>query len=272
MPPSRKSNNSNNNCDSDIMNEINQQLTEADEYVAKKMKRNDNSSIDSSEVPDVITDEMLSEINDQQSIDESTAKKLDEEAKQSYLENDVFDAIVQFMKTDDIIKEKETMHREEVAPLKKHRTDLEMFLIDYLDKIDQEFIKVGEKTQLTKVESTSKGPIKPENVAEALLEGFKKHELYTEDQHDEMVRVIKDMIQIVESKREQKVKKKIARVNLEKQAKKDAETASKANADKINKKVKQTNAKSKPRSMQKAKGAKPKAKATKTQKVIKSKK
>ena len=224
-----------------VMDEINQQLTEADEYVAKKINRGDNSTVDSSEIPDLITDEIISHPPDDESIDEEMANELDEEAKQSFLENEVFEAIVKFMKTDDLISEKEKEHKETVAPLKKQRTALETFLIDYLEQINQEFIKIGEKTQLTKVETETKGPIKAENVAEALIEGFKKHELYTDEQHDEMLRVVKDMMTIVDAKREKKIKKKISRINLEKEekkkkakdakAKKQAEAQKRSNAD-----------------------------------------
>jgi hypothetical protein len=271
MPKSKKSKHTDNNfdnndsIDSDMMKEmkeINQQLTEADEYIAKTQSGND-TLLDSSDVPDMMTDDMLSEFNnDKISIDEETAKKLDEEAKKSFVENDVYDAVVQFMKTDDMISKKETELREEIAPLKKHRTGLETFLIDYLEQIDQEFIKIGEKTQLTKVETVTKSAIKPANVADALVEGFKKHELYTEDQVDEMTRVIKDMMLIVESKREQKITKKIARIDLDKKAKKDAKKASKINTDKIKKTVKDK----KPKKTVKDKKPKKTVKVTKTKK------
>jgi hypothetical protein len=276
MPKNRKSQDDDNiyedgDFNTDIMKEINQQLTEADEYVAKKVKRNENSTIDSSDVPDLFTDEIISE-HDNKSIDDETAQKLNDEAKQSYLENDVFDAIVQFMKTDDLISEKEKELRDQIAPLKKQRTSLETFLIDYLEQIDQEYIKIGEKTQLTKVETETKGAIKPENVAEALLEGFKKHELYADEQHDEMVRVIKDMMQIVESKREKKIKKKIRRVNLEKEAKKNA--AKEAKQKKAEEKSRQSKRDKKLDNAQKN-GSKGKAKgkkATKAPKVTKTNK
>ena len=166
-----------------IMNEINQQLTEADEYVAiaKKHGSRDARDIDSSDVPDIMTDDVS------EKVDEETSKRIDEEAKKAYMQNDIVDAIVRFMKTDDIICEKERELREYVTPLKKQRTELELFLIDYLEKIEQEYIVVGSKSRLNKVETTVKAPIKPENVAEALMEGFKKHELYLDEQHDEMV-------------------------------------------------------------------------------------
>lgn len=260
-----------------IMSEINQQLTDAGEYVAKKMKQNDNNTVDSSEVPDVFTDEIISHHDDDKSIDDETAQKLDAEAKQSFLENDVFDAIVQFMKTDDLIAEKESAHRESITPLKKHRTSLETFLIDYLEQIDQEFIKIGEKTQLTKVATESKGAIKPENVAEALIEGFKKHELYTDEQRDEMLRVVKDMMLIVESKRERKIKKKIARVNLDKEAKKNAAKEAKKkkndNASKIASAAAKVNAKVEKIEKKGSKGKATKAtKASKVQRVTKARK
>ena len=272
-----------------VMDEINHQLTEADEYVAKKaIKRGDNSTIDSSEIPDLLTDEIIDN-EDDEDFDPEAVEQIDAEAKKSFLENEVFDAIVKFMKTDDLIKEKENELREMIAPLKKQRSSLETFLIDYLEQIDQEFIKIGEKTQLTKVETESKGAIKPENVAEALLEGFKKHELYTDEQHDEMVKVIKDMMAIVESKREKKVKKKIARVDLEKEAKKQAAKEAKQkkqdeianvndNEEKIGK-MEKVAKKASPKAAKSTKSAakspgpvKSQPKAQKTQKVTKARK
>lgn len=223
-----------------FIDEINQQLTEADEYIAKKGKKKDNSILDSSEIPDVFTDDIISQQNNDQSIDEEIENEIDEEAKKSFVENEVFDAIVKFMKMDDFIAEKETEHREMIAPIKKQRMTLETFLIDYLEQIDQEFIKIGEKTKLTRVETETKAPIKPENVADALLEGFKKHELYTEEKHDEMIRVIKDMMTIVESKRTRTITKKIARIDLEKETKKknakEAKQKKKDNVDNAAKK------------------------------------
>jgi hypothetical protein len=209
-----------------IMNEINQQLTEADEYVAiaKKHRSNDArdaKDIDSSDVPDIMTDDVS------EKIDEQTSKRIDEEAKEAYMQNDIVDAIVRFMKTDDIICEKERELREYVAPLKKQRTELELFLIDYLEKIEQEYIVVGSKSRLNRVETIVKAPIKPENVAAALMEGFKKHELYSDEQHDEMEKVIQDLLDIVDTKREQKTKKKIARIDVEKEEAKRAQQAQK---------------------------------------------
>lgn len=235
------------NLDSEenIMNEINQQLTEAEEYVPVQRKNTDDKITDSSDIPDVFTEDSVSELSNKNSvlkdnydndndnddkdvdvdvdvdadadIDDETSKRIDEEAKKAFRENDIVDAIVRYMKTDDIISEKEQELREIIAPLKKQRTELESFLIDYLEQIDEEFIIVGKKAKLNKVETVTKLPIKPENVAEALLEGFKKHELYSEDQHDEMLKVIKDMIGMVEAKREQKIKKKITRIDVEKE-------------------------------------------------------
>jgi hypothetical protein len=246
------------NDDTDnVMDEINQQLTEADEYVAKKLKNDENATVDSSEVPDMLTDEIISH-HDDESVDDDMADEIDAEAKKSFLENEVFDAIVKYMKTDDLIREKENEHRELMTPLKKDRTVLETFLIDYLEQIDQEFIKIGEKTQLTKVETESKAAIKPENVAEALVEGFKKHELYTEEQHEEMLRVVKDMMVIVESKRERKISKKIRRVDLEKEAKKKA--AKEARQKKKDEASKNSKADQKVEKMVKEKGSKGKGK------------
>ena len=73
-----------------------------------------------------------------------------------------------------------------------------------------------------------------------------------------MVRVIKDMLTIIDGKREQKVNKKLMRVNMKDEAKKDAKIASKKNADKINAKKNEKTVKS--------------IKSTKSKKTAKAKK
>lgn len=236
------------------MSIINQQLATAQEYEAQRTGRDRCDIQDSSEIPDNITDEYLSDGEDRQ-IGEEESKQIDSESKKNYLESDVFDSIVKFMKTDDLISEREMEFRQEITPLKKQRTDLENFLIGYLEEMDNDFIQLGKTTKLTKVETENVAPIKPENVADALVEGFRKHELYTEEEHDEMVRVVKDLLIIVDSKRERSIKKKIARVDIR------AEQEKEERAQKRKEKAEATQAKKKAKAKASAKAGSAKAKA-----------
>ena len=140
--------------DRSAMTEINDELHDAEDYVAKRSKDN-NESVDSSYVPD-----MLTEITGNKHVKKSSCSgdykeeedKEGYEKKDKYEETDIFDAIIEFMKTDDCIVTKETEHREVVSVLKKKRTQLENYLIDYLEHIEQDCINLGTKVRLMKEE------------------------------------------------------------------------------------------------------------------------
>ena len=98
--------------------------------------------------------------------------------------------------------------------IKDHKDKLEQFLIDYLDKIDQEYIQVGDKGTLTKTESRTKTSIKMEDISISLIEGFKKHKIY--DDIAEIKRVVEDFVETIENRRDVKVRKYLKRTKAKK--------------------------------------------------------
>lgn len=167
---------------------------------------------------------------------------IDEEAQVEYVQTVVLDRVVKYIKIDDIIKKKQQEHKKEMKSIKDHKDKLEQFLIDYLDKIDQEYIQVGDKGTLTKTETRTKAAPKMEDISVSLIEGFKKYEIYDDDA--EIKRVVEDFIETIEEKREVKVRKYLKRSKAandkDKKGKKDGSAKSKGSNGKGKKKVVKT--------------------------------
>ena len=153
---------------------------------------------------------------------------------QEYLENVVVDRIINYIKMDDIIKQKKKAFSDEMKAIKKSKEQLEKYLISYLDDINEDTINIGKKATLNKVEKQIVGKITKENVTETLLEGFKKYNIY--DNEADTIRVITDFMDTIESKREIKTKKYLERKTPEEINKKEnKQSNSKTNLKKINK-------------------------------------
>lgn len=138
-------------------------------------------------------------------------EKYDEEAQREYIQNVVLDRVIKYCQIDDIIKEKQMAHRQEIKSIKESKEQLENYLLDYLDKINEEYIDIRGKGRLIKDVKTVKAPPKMEDIAESLVEGFKKYELYDND--DEIRKVVNDFITNIESKRATKISRTIKRID-----------------------------------------------------------
>jgi hypothetical protein len=136
---------------------------------------------------------------------------LSDEAKKEYMNTIIVDKVVKYIKFDDLIKQKQQEHKKEMKIIKDTKDELETFLIGYLDKVDEEFIQFGNenKTTLTKVEVKTKSPPKMEDIGTCLVAGFKKYEIYDND--DDVKRVVKDFIDTIDAKRETKTRKYLKR-------------------------------------------------------------
>ncbi len=183
--------------------------------------RINNSDSDSSQISDVDSNQNID-------IKEDKEDKEEDETK-------LMDYIIKYIKIDDMIKRKNTEFKQEVKPIKDSKKKLEDYIISYLDGIEQDFINVGKSNTLTKVVTEQKSAIKMDNIEETLIDGFKKHNLYEDD--EEMYEVIKEFIKNIDEKRETKTKKSIVRTQPKekKEAKQKAEKIIKSQIKKNNK-------------------------------------
>lgn len=151
------------------------------------------------------------EISDEENIGgtEPDYDNMDEDEKKEYIQTVVLERVIKYIKLDDVIKEKQKAHKEEMKTIKDSKEQLESFLIGYLDKIDEQYVQLGNKATLIKTEVKTKAAPKMEDISVCLVEGFRKHEIYDDDA--EIKRVVKDFIETIESKREVKTRKYLKR-------------------------------------------------------------
>jgi hypothetical protein len=178
-----------------------------------KKSSNDRDEKDSSDISDIEDNVTISDAFNYDNKKENNSS-IDKEAEAEYIQTVVLDRVVKYIKIDDIIKKKQQEHRKEMKTIKDHKDKLEQFLIDYLDKIDQEYIQVGDKGTLTKTESRTKTSIKMEDISISLIEGFKKHKIY--DDIAEIKRVVEDFVETIENRRDVKVRKYLKRTKAKK--------------------------------------------------------
>jgi hypothetical protein len=184
----------------------------SDSIIEHITNKEDISDKDSSIISDMSDNDSVSDAftydkNKEQKKKETNS--VDSEVEKEYIQTVVLDRVIKYIKIDDIIQKKQTEFRKEMKTIKESKDILEKFLIDYLDKIDEEFIQVGEKNKLVKTVTTTKSPPKMEDIASCLVDGFKKYGIYEDE--NEIKRVVKDFINNIEEKREVKTKKYLKR-------------------------------------------------------------
>jgi hypothetical protein len=129
----------------------------------KKISRDDSSEISSYDEND--------------NYDNMTSDEISQKAQDKYFKTELMEKIIKYIKIDDSIKEKQKEIRNQVKCLKTQKSDMEKYIITYLEKINQEFVNIEGTAKLTKTTSTTKGAIKHDNIKLSLLDGIKKQNI-----------------------------------------------------------------------------------------------
>lgn len=198
-----------------------------------KIEKCDSSdSSDSSDISDIDDNEIISDAfnydvkkSHNKSNDEEY-DNLDDDARKEYIQTVVLERVIKYIKLDDVIKKKQSEHKKEMKVIKDSKDQLEEFLIEYLDKVDEEYIQLANKSTLVKTEVKTKAPPKIEDIGVCLIEGFKKHEIYNDDA--DIKRVVKDLIETIDAKREIKTRKYLKRTSEEDKKEKKIKTIAKS--------------------------------------------
>lgn len=176
--------------------------------------QDDKDLKDSSDISDMADGEVVSDAFDydvkKSQHAEHSDDKIDEEAQKEYFQTVVLDRVVKYIKIDNVIKEKQDQHKKDMKAIKDAKDQLEVFLLEYLDNMDEEYIQLGKTSTLLKTETKTKLAPKMEDISYCILEGFKKYELY--DDEDELKRVVKDFVETIDAKREVKTRKYLKRM------------------------------------------------------------
>lgn len=131
--------------------------------------------------------------------DNDSDQEILEEAKERYMKTEFFEKVNKYIQYDDIIKETMMDHRKEINELKSQKKDLELYLLKYLERIEQDTINVGETDRIVKVEKQRKAPLSKEIMRCAIIEDLKKEGKIENEKEGE--EIIERMFKSMENKR-----------------------------------------------------------------------
>lgn len=202
-------------------------------------------STDSSIISDVDENTVIPDATSydkrKEALKKSDKKEDIEKAENEYLKKVVYERINKYLKFDTVIKRIEKEHKNKIKEMKDKRTDLEEYIIEFLERIGKDTISLGSnKDKLTRVVTEKKSAIDLKIISEGLREGFENRNLLQDDE-DKLNAVIAEFLERIDKKREVKVTKSIKR-SIDKPKK---EKQTKKNVNKNNKKTDTASTKSK---------------------------
>lgn len=169
---------------------------------------------DSSEISDFDENQEISDaFENYDNKKKKVSEDADNEVTDEYIQTVLLENVIKYIKLDDLIKEKQSEYKKEMKKIKDTKDNLEHYLIDYLDKMDEEYIQVGNKSTLIKTEVKTKAPPKMEDISVCLIDGFRKHEIYDDD--EEIKRIVSDFVKTIDEKREVKTRKFLKRTKAD---------------------------------------------------------
>ena len=153
--------------------------TASDKYDKYKNRKKVDDSYDKDQDRDQDKDRDSSDVSSED--DNMTNDNISRSAKQTYIQNELYERIIKYLKLDDMIKEKQKEISHHIKILKEKKQDMEKFIIGYLDQEKEDFVKIEGEGKLTKTVSVTKGAIKPDNIKQTLFKSIKDNNLMNDD-------------------------------------------------------------------------------------------
>jgi hypothetical protein len=141
----------------------------------KNNKNNKNIDNDSSDISSYNEDNENNENNEDyenMSLDEAS-----QHGKEKFFKTELMEKIVKYIKIDDTIKQKQKELQLQVKALKTQKTDMEKYIITYLEAIKEDFVNIEGTGKLIKTTSTTKGAIKIDNIKTSVVNGIRKQNI-----------------------------------------------------------------------------------------------
>jgi hypothetical protein len=201
-------------------------------------KKNPRQRLDSSDISSY--DE-----NDENCIDNLTNDDISKQAKEKYVETELFEKITKYLKIDTVIKTKQKEVREYMKVMKTQKEDMEKYILSYLTDTNEDFIKIDGHGKLIKTTSKSKGSINIDNIKSSIVEGLKKDNTIKDDER--ILSLLNSILGTIDTNRPVKTRTYIKRTT-----EKTKKTTEKENSDNDDD-DEQVEAKTKPRSKSKSK-------------------
>lgn len=126
--------------------------------------------------------------------------------------------VIKYLKTDDIIKLKQKEHRLEMKNLKERKKKSEEHILNYLDRMDENYVNIDNKGKLIKNKSETKSSIKIDNIKDGIIEGLKGVKVI--EKLNGNSEIVKKILNLIDSKREVKTRTYLKRTSVRKKNKK----------------------------------------------------
>ena len=161
-----------------INNKINNKVNDKNIKKDKKDKDDDSSDISS----------YISNYNND--IEQMTTDEISQKGRDKFFKTELMEKIIKYIKIDDSMKEKQKEIREQMKVLKTQKTEMEKYIISYLESINEEYVKLGEAAKLTKTVSRTKGAIKSDNIKVSIFDELKKDNMEDNKINDLLTNIV----------------------------------------------------------------------------------
>jgi hypothetical protein len=145
------------------------------------------------------------------SSDNDLENKIKRVAEGRNLEVEFLEKVSKYVKITDILEKKQEEQKEQLKNIKEQlkvvketKTELETYILEYLDKKNEKFINIEGKCELIKTERITQGIVKEENIKDSVKEKMDKEKILNDS--NQQREFIDDLLNIINNKREKKIK------------------------------------------------------------------
>jgi len=174
----------------------------------KQIKKNDTSN--KKKTPDYDSSDVSSYDEDyDKDYDNMTSDQISQKGQDKYFKSELMEKIIKYIKIDDSIKEKQKELREQTKCLKTQKTDMEKYILSYLENINEDYVNIQGTAKLTRTTTVSKGAIKPDNIKVSVIDGLKQQKINLYEK--KINEVLESVMECIDKNRPTKTKTYIKR-------------------------------------------------------------
>jgi len=169
-----------------------------DDKIKKEKQKQQNKDDDSSDISSYNED-----------YENMTLDEISQKGREKFFKTELMEKIVKYIKIDDTIKDKQKELRLQMKALKTQKTDMEKYIISYLEAINEEFVNIQGTARLTKTTTNTKGAIKVDNIKLSVIDGIKKQNINLDER--KITELLDSVVDNIEKNRPIKTKTYIKR-------------------------------------------------------------
>jgi len=178
--------------------------------IIKNIKNNEDNKIKEKKEKQKSKDDDSSDISSyNEDYENMTLDEISQKGREKFFKTELMEKIVKYIKIDDTIKDKQKELRLQMKALKTQKTDMEKYIISYLEAINEEFVNIQGTARLTKTTTNTKGAIKVDNIKLSVIDGIKKQNINLDER--KITELLDSVVDNIEKNRPIKTKTYIKR-------------------------------------------------------------